>query len=122
MGSAASRAHGLTLVCCWRSCPSIGLRLPRTIPPLACLLGSAWGRGPPELAHTHTRAHTQTHAYINMTPTHVCACWLQGRVVVPLREVQRRRRIRGKWPLQDAPHAEGALLMELSWIGAAGMW
>jgi len=45
---------------------------------------------------------------------------LQGRVVVPLREVQRRRLLRGSWPLQDAP--SGSLLMELSWTAAAGMY
>lgn len=44
----------------------------------------------------------------------------QGRAVVPLREVQRRRRLRGSWPLEGAPPG-ATLTMELSWTAAVGM-
>ncbi|KAL4458584.1 hypothetical protein ABPG75_013449 [Micractinium tetrahymenae] len=46
----------------------------------------------------------------------------KGRAEVPLREVQRRRRIRGTWPLQDAPQPGGTLAMSLSWTAARGMY
>ncbi|KAI3427265.1 hypothetical protein D9Q98_007197 [Chlorella vulgaris] len=44
----------------------------------------------------------------------------KGRAVVPLREVQSRRRLRGSWPLQDA--SSGSLTMELSWRAVSGMY
>ncbi|EFN56892.1 hypothetical protein CHLNCDRAFT_51690 [Chlorella variabilis] len=44
----------------------------------------------------------------------------KGSAVVPLRDVQRRRRMRGSWPLQHA--RSGSLLMELSWVAAPGMY
>ena len=49
-----------------------------------------------------------------------CGC-PQGRASVPLREVQRRRRVRGSWPLQDAPPG-ASLSLELSWTAAVGMY
>ncbi|PRW33926.1 kinesin K39 [Chlorella sorokiniana] len=45
----------------------------------------------------------------------------KGKAVVPLHEVQRRRRLRGSWALQDAPPG-ASLTMELSWTAAAGMY
>ena len=41
----------------------------------------------------------------------------QGRVLIPLQEVVRKRRMRGSWPLQDAEG--GHLTMELGWQAAA---
>jgi hypothetical protein len=41
-------------------------------------------------------------------------------VAVPLREVQRARRLRGSWPLHGG--RGGSLVMELSWKAAAGMY
>lgn len=49
-----------------------------------------------------------------------CAPCMQGRVAVPLREVQRRRRLRGTWQLEGVP--SGTLSMELKWVAAAGMY
>lgn len=46
----------------------------------------------------------------------------KGRAEVPLREVQRRRRIRGTWPLLGAPQPGGTLAMSLSWTAARGMY
>lgn len=72
----------------------------------------------------HPQFRSAQHAVTLQTTPHP---WLpspppcQGKAVVPLHEVQRRRRLRGSWALQDAPPG-ASLTMELSWTAAAGMY
>lgn len=46
---------------------------------------------------------------------------LQGCAAVPLREVQRRRSLRGSWPLEGGKPG-ASLAMSLTWTAAAGMY
>lgn len=52
-----------------------------------------------------------------MQPRHNRSSPAQGRVLIPLQEVIRKRRMRGSWPLQDTD--SGHLIMELGWQAAA---
>lgn len=66
---------------------------------------------------THPSVHLLNHpsAHLLIHPS-VHPALPQGRVLIPLQEVVRKRRLRGSWPLQDAEG--GHIVMELGWQAA----